>query len=263
MKIWSKDEEILLIEEIQILKNITLIAEQHKRSVGGIKARIKKIIDSKQENSKLTNLNEIIKTYFSNEQEKEEYFKKLIFNIKKNIYTTNSIEEIANLNIITEVQAKKILINIQNNDNDNLIKERIKNILNKTNFDEDELIIDINSFNSIEEIIQKYSNIKSSKIIMILKKYLKKDISSSKKNKILLLLKKDDEYTNTYDDDTFKIDNCAIINAIYECKEDINDLKGDIKDIKNRLNLILEKLNNEFLLKKNKSKNLIEVIKNT
>ena len=96
-KNWDETEEDKLIEEINKLININKICEKHQRHSGGVKARIKKLLDDPIKSNKLTNIASIIITYFGESTDrkltKEEYVT-ILKNIKANIYKYNFINEI-------------------------------------------------------------------------------------------------------------------------------------------------------------------------
>ena len=125
-KNWDETEEDKLIEEINKLININKICEKHQRHSGGIKARIRKILDDPVKSQKINDKTQIILRYFGeNEQKltKEEYIK-LLKNIKSNIFDFNSINDICILNNTDEYQVKKILEKIIEKEEDEKIKKK-------------------------------------------------------------------------------------------------------------------------------------------
>jgi hypothetical protein len=79
-KNWDDDEEETLIKEINKQTSINSICEKHQRHSGGIKARIRKILDDPVKSQKINDKTQIILRYFGeNEQKltKEEYIKLL------------------------------------------------------------------------------------------------------------------------------------------------------------------------------------------
>ena len=77
-KNWDEDEEEKLIKEINKQTSITSICEKHQRHSGGIKARIRKILDDPVKSQKINDKTQIIISYFG---ENEKKLTKLNFSI--------------------------------------------------------------------------------------------------------------------------------------------------------------------------------------
>ncbi len=79
-KLWDKEEDNNLLEEINKLYDIKKISEIHKRSEGGIRARIKKFIDNEEYSKKIEDKTEVLKKYFTGDNIDD--YKNLVTNIK-------------------------------------------------------------------------------------------------------------------------------------------------------------------------------------
>ena len=66
-KNWDNIEEEQLVKEINKLVDMDKICSIHKRHIGGIRARIKKIIEDPNTNDKLIDKTKILLKYFSQE----------------------------------------------------------------------------------------------------------------------------------------------------------------------------------------------------
>lgn len=255
MKIWNMEEENLLLEEVNNLLEIEIIASKHKRTVGGVRARIKKIIVNNNLNIKLDNLSEVVKKYFSGDNDED--LKKLIIKIKNNILSYKSIIEISTTNKISENQCKKILLSLMKNENDFNIKDKIKKLLENNNFNETELLDNILEYNNIDEIKKKFHQLKNSKLIMILTKFLKNDnLEINKKQRINYILKKENDDNFDNNTESNKTEHYLLIKAINNFHDELKDVKSEIFDINNRIKLLIDKIDGSHNLKINKSKNL-------
>ena len=207
-KKWDNDEDNKLISQINQLKDIDQIMKNHKRSIGGITARIQKIIDDPNLNSQLKNKNNIIMKYFSNNKNKSldnNYFvnnnlDKYKEEITKNILNFNSIIEINNKYNLSLNETTKILKEIVNNNNLDMSKILRLNYLLNNDEEENEI------------------NILNNK-----KKYNK---NSNKNN-----------YNDNNNNDNN--DNSNLINLINKLFDEIKSIKSDIFDIRNRVKIIM------------------------
>ncbi len=219
-KNWEKDEEEKLIGEINKLVSIDKIAEKHQRYIGGVRARIKKILEDPIKSNKITDKAQVVIKYLAENEEKiqlskEEYVQALK-NIKTNIYKYNNISEIITENNINEYYAKKILEKISENNDDNKFVKKINTLLNQKDIKDNKdnkdnknnkitildkpnnsnepanLIINhILDFYSVFTIKKVFTNLEIDEIREILKKYLLiENPNQEKKNKIKFILKK-------------------------------------------------------------------------
>ena len=69
-KNWEKDEEEKLIGEINKLVSIDKIAEKHQRHIGGVRARIKKILEDPIKSNKITDKAQVVIKYLAENEEK-------------------------------------------------------------------------------------------------------------------------------------------------------------------------------------------------
>jgi hypothetical protein len=281
-KNWNLEEENILINEVNNLMDINLISEKHERQVGGIKARIKKILDEPLKSDKLLNKTEIIKKYFVDN--KEEY-KNIVNNIYSNILNYWNLNDIKKENNIYDNQIIKILNNILVKESNLSIKNRIMLILNLNDYDNYEKIIieKILEFNSIYEIHKKYKTMPVNNIKNLLKNYLKIDNPDlNKKEKIKYILKSyketKDKYSNSDDSIEIKnnksniehnksniehnknniennVDLKEILKILNNIEYQIKEMKADIFDINKRVKYIFDKKYNDSI--ENNSKLII------
>ena len=92
-KYWSEEEENILINEINELKNINDIIKDHDRKMTGIIMRIEKIIENPEKSKKIININNVVLKYLSNKNEYSINYDELYSNILK----YNSLEEISDV----------------------------------------------------------------------------------------------------------------------------------------------------------------------
>lgn len=261
-KNWDETEENKLIESINKLVHINKIAEKHQRQIGGVRARIKKIIDDPNKSSKIKNINEIIVQYFgettNSTLSKEEYIN-LLKNIKSNVFKYNTLGDILEENNIGEYQAKKILEKIiEKEDSDSKIKKKINKLLNsKVETDNNKIIIDneqskvplsnshekqiidfIMDFDSLFTIKKVFTNLEINDIKTILKDYLQSDnVLPDKKTKIKFILKKykhskeEDFYDKEFDAEKIK-KKIFVLNTT----EQKNNINNKIVTLQNNFN---------------------------
>ena len=254
-KNWDDEEEEKLIKEINKQINMNSICEKHQRHSGGIKARIRKILDDPVKSNKINDKTQIILTYFGeNEQKltKEEYIK-LLKSIKSKIFDYNSINEIILENNTDEYQIKKILEKIIEKEEDLKIKKKISKLLNSKNESDNKITINNNinkieinnnlndyekiiidyllDFDSVFTIKKVFINLEIDEIKNILKKYLQSDSpDTEKKNRIKFILKKykiskeEDFYDKEFDVEKVKK------------KLQLNGLLGEKKNVQNKIN---------------------------
>jgi hypothetical protein len=261
-KNWDDDEEEKLIKEINKQININIICEKHQRHSGGIKARIRKILDDPLKSNKINDKTQIILTYFGeNEQKltKEEYIK-LLKSIKSKIFDYNSINEIVLENNIDEYQIKKILEKIIEKEEDLKIKKKISKLLNSINESDNKIVINNNinkielnnnsndyekiiidyllDFDSVFVIKKVFTNLEIDEIKNILKKYLQSDSpDTEKKNRIKFILKKykiskeEDFYDKEFDVEKVKkkLQQNGLFNEKNNLQNKINYLENNIE----------------------------------
>jgi len=241
MKIWNIEEEQQLIEEINKLLNINKICENHKRTIGGIKARLKKIIDGKNKD-KIKNISEVIKTYFTSDTEKYDINKKLMTNIHDKLLGYDTIDEIKEEFKITELEIKSILFKLLKKETNVLYKSKLNKLINSS-------IIDIIlNCNSINDIIIKNDYLKVEDVYNILNNILRSDILDIiKRERIKILIKKYDE---------IEYDN--IIENNKENKKNKENEESEENTINNEILIVLKELKSEI----NNIKLNIDIIKN-
>jgi hypothetical protein len=296
-KNWDETEEDKLIEEINKLININKICEKHQRQVGGVKARIKKLLDDPVKSNKLTNIASIIITYFGESTDrklnKEEYVG-ILKNIKANIYKYNCINEIVLENNIDEYQIKKILEKINEKEEDTKIKKKINKLLNNKNEQdiqddnkihiqdnpnnnpndyENIIISNLLDFDSVFTIKKVFTQLEITEIKSILKKYLQLDnIDSDKKSRIKFILKKykisneEDYYDNEFDVEKVKkkifSNNLNNINNINNQKNNLQSKVNFVQNgVNNMSNSIINYGNQDIILVLNEIINQIKNIK--
>jgi len=247
MKIWDSEEEDKLIDEINNLLDIKQIAENHKRTEGGIKARLKKIIDSNKKD-KLKEMTKIIKKYFTTEYDKEDLNNKMINNIHDKILGYDKISEIIEEFKISELEVKKILYDLLDKEKNVLYKSKLNSLINESILD---IIL---SCNSLNDIIIKNPYLKIGNVNTILKNILKNNIIDfTKKERIKILIKK---YNEIIDNSEESINNKIIkknnnYKKITIAPDDINhsnnsdsdDSDSDDSDKDNIINKVNNKVN--------------------
>jgi hypothetical protein len=296
-KNWDETEEDKLIEEINKLVNINKICEKHQRQVGGVKARIKKLLDDPVKSNKLTNIASIIITYFGESTDrkltKEEYVG-ILKNIKANIHKYNCIGEIILENNIDEYQIKKILEKINEKEEDTKIKKKINKLLNNKNEQdniqddntntnantnnqnnisneyENIIISNLLDFDSVFTIKKVFTQLEISEIKSILKKYLKSDnMDSEKKSRIKFILKKykisneEDYYDKEFDAE--KVKKKIFSNISNNLNNQKNNLQSKVNFVQNSINntsnQIINYGNQDIILVLNEIINQIKNIK--
>lgn len=300
-KNWDETEEDKLIEQINKLININKICEKHQRQAGGVKARIKKLLDDPVKSNKLTNIASIIITYFGESADrkltKEEYVT-ILKNIKANIYKYNCINEIVLENNIDEYQIKKILEKINEKEEDTKIKKKINRLLNNKieqdykdiqddnkiyiqdkntsnqnhipNEYENIIISNLLDFDSVFTIKKVFTQLEITEIKSILKKYLQLDnIDSDKKSRIKFILKKykisneEDYYDNEFDAE--KVKKKIFSNNINNLNNQKNNLQSKVNFVQNGINNISNSVinfgNQDIILVLNEIINQIKNIK--
>ncbi len=276
LKKWDKEEDDLLLNEINRLDDIIKICSVHKRKIGGIQARIKKLIEDEEYSKKIVDKTEVLKKYSTDELDN---YKNLVNEIKNKIQIHVSVKDIAKAHNISQSYVLKILYNLQKFNKDLNIKtlERVNSIINsyekfnQTPSDKykKDIIENIKNYSSIDEIIEEYEELKESDVMEILKEYiLSSNPNSNKKDKIKSLLKKlknqrkkikknkDSDDSNYSDDDNLQkksqkniketILNDELVKKLYDeiklVKSDIQNIKKDIGFIKK---FIIENRNND------------------
>jgi hypothetical protein len=242
MKVWDKDEETQLIEEINSLLDISKIADKHKRTVGGIKARLKKIIDNKT-SDKIKNISNVIKKYFTSEFDKKDINSTISNSIHSKLLGYETIEEIVDEYKIEELEVKSILYKLLNKEKNTLYKSKINKLINGS-------IIDIIlNCHTINDIILKNDYLKTEDVYLILNNILKGEVLDIiKRERIKIIIKKYEEIIDDIDDkednknnykdtkDRYKqeqqIDNNEIYALLKEIQKDMRDIKSDIYMIK-------------------------------
>jgi len=239
MKVWDKDEESQLIEEINSLLDISKIADSHKRTVGGIKARLKKIIDNKT-SDKIKNISNVIKKYFTSEFDKKDINSTISNSIHSKLLGYETIEEIIDEYKIEELEVKSILFKLLNKEKNTLYKSKINKLINSS-------IIDIIlNCHTINDIILKNDYLKTEDVYLILNNILKGEVLDIiKRERIKIIIKKYEEIIDDVDDkDNYKnntkdkykqeqqIDNNEIYALLKEIQKDMRDIKSDIYMIK-------------------------------
>jgi hypothetical protein len=245
MKVWDKDEENQLIEEINSLLDISKIADSHKRTVGGIKARLKKIIDTKN-SDKIKNISNVIKKYFTSEFDKKDINSTISNSIHSKLLGYETIEEIVDEFKIEELELKGILFKLLNKEKNTLYKSKINKLINSS-------IIDIIlNCHTINDIILKNDYLKTEDAYLILNNILKGEVLDIiKRERIKVIIKKYEEIIDDMDDkdnknnrnnykdnkDKYKqeqinIDNNEIYELLKEIQKDMRDIKSDINMIK-------------------------------
>ena len=237
MKVWDKDEETQLIEEINSLLDISKIADKHKRTVGGIKARLKKIIDNKT-TDKIKNISNVIKKYFTSEFDKKDINSTISNSIHSKLLGYETIEEIIDEFKIEELEIKSVLFKLLNKEKNILYKSKINKLINSS-------IIDIIlNCHTINDIILKNDYLKTEDVYLILNNILKGEVLDIiKRERIKIIIKKyeeiiddvEDNYKDNYKDkykQDEKIDNNEIYVLLKEIQKDMRDIKSDIYMIK-------------------------------
>lgn len=242
MKVWDKDEENQLIEEINNLLDISKIADKHKRTAGGIKARLKKIIDSK-DTDKIKNISNVIKKYFTSDFDKKDINSTISNSIHSKLLGYETIEEIVDEYKIEELEVKSILFKLLNKEKNTLHKSKINKLINSS-------IIDIIlNCHTINDIILKNDYLKTEDVYLILNNILKGEVLDIiRRERIKIIIKKYEEIIDDVDDkdddknnykDTKnkykqdeKIDNSEIYALLKEIQKDMRDIKSDIYIIK-------------------------------
>ena len=242
MKVWDKDEENQLIEEINNLLDISKIADSHKRTVGGIKARLKKIIDNKT-SDKIKNISNVIKKYFTSEFDKKDINSTISSSIHSKLLGYETIEEIVDEYKIDELEVKSILFKLLNKEKNTLYKSKINKLINGS-------IIDIIlNCHTINDIILKNDYLKTEDVYLILNNILKGEVLDIiKRERIKIIIKKyeeiiddiddKDDKDNKYNKNNYKykqeqqIDNNEIYAILKEIQKDMKDIKSDVYMIK-------------------------------
>jgi hypothetical protein len=241
MKVWDKEEENQLIEEINSLLDISKIADKHKRTVGGIKARLKKIIDSK-DTDKIKNISNVIKKYFTSDFDKKDINSTISNSIHSKLLGYETIEEITCEFKIEELEVKGILFKLLNKEKNTLYKSKINKLINSS-------IIDIIlNCHTINDIILKNDYLKTEDVYLILNNILKGEVLDIiRRERIKIIIKKYEEIIDDIDDkddkDNYKhtkdkykqelqIDNNEIYALLKEIQKDMRDIKSDIYMIK-------------------------------
>lgn len=197
-KKWDKEEDDQLLNEINRLDDITKICNVHKRKIGGIQARIKKLIEDKEYSKKLNDKTEVLKKYSTDEFDN---YKNLVNEIKTKIQTYVCVKDIAKAHNISQSYVLKILYNLQKFNKDLNIKtlEKINSLINsheKFNLKpidkhKKDIIDNIKNYSSIDDIIEEFEELKESDVMEILKEYiLSPNPNSNKKDKIKSIFKK-------------------------------------------------------------------------
>ncbi len=293
-KNWDETEEDKLIEQINKLININKICEKHQRQVGGVRARIKKLLDDPIKSNKLENIAQIIITYFGESTDrkltKEEYVE-ILKNIKANIFKYNSMGEIVIENNIDEYQIKKILEKINEKEENPKIKKKINKLLNNynkepettnnnnkifingddnTNINENIIITNILEFDSVFTIKKVFAQLEISEIKSILKKYLQlENIDLDKKSRIKFILKKykisneEDYYDKEFDAE--KVKKKIFSNTANNINNQKNNLYSKVNigqnSINNIGNPIINYSNQDIILVLNEIINQIKYLK--
>jgi hypothetical protein len=244
MKVWDKEEETQLIEEINSLLDISKIADKHKRTVGGIKARLKKIIDSK-DTDKIKNISNVIKKYFTSDFDKKDINSTISNSIHSKLLGYETIEEITDEYKIKELEVKGILFKLLNKEKNTLHKSKINKLINNS-------IIDIIlNCHTINDIVLKNDYLKPEDVYLILNNILKGEVLDIiRRERIKIIIKKYEEIIDDIDDkddkddknnykdtkDKYKqeqqIDNNEIYALLKEIQKDMRDIKSDIYMIK-------------------------------
>ena len=242
MKVWDKDEETQLIEEINSLLDISKIADKHKRTVGGIKARLKKIIDNKT-TDKIKNISNVIKKYFTSEFDKKDINSTISNSIHSKLLGYETIEEIIDEFKIEELEIKSVLFKLLNKEKNILYKSKINKLINSS-------IIDIIlNCHTINDIILKNDYLKTEDVYLILNNILKGEVLDIiKRERIKIIIKKyeeiiddiddKDDKDNKYNKNNYKykqeqqIDNNEIYAILKEIQKDMKDIKSDVYMIK-------------------------------
>ncbi len=258
-KSWDNIEEEQLVKEINKLIDIDKICNNHKRQIGGIRARIKKIIEDPNLSDKLIDKTQIVVKYFSQEQNntlsKEDFvkYKKLITSNLFNFSNINDISEELDIkkeivliifnSILKKEQddniIKKINKLIKNEKNINTVEINNNSVnkknINKEETNENEIINNIKEFSSVFMIKKVYSELDINEIILILKNYIKSEnCEIKKKDQIKSILKKykmcKEEDT---DDENFDINKYKNKCKIISLKNNINNKTDKIDKIIN------------------------------
>ncbi len=287
-KKWTGEEENQLINEVNKLEEMDKICESHQRQPGGIIYRLKKILDNEDLSKKIDqNVRaQILNKYFSNKyfsNTSKEKFIEHSQNIHSSLPIYKSIDEIIKDTSLSEFYVIKILNYLVQKEKNVSNKLKLEKILGSVVYDEnniDKLIIEnIFYFKTFDDIIKRFSKTKKSKIMDVLKNYLKLSNPDKKiKEKIKAILKdyRDkkncdsgsvDDQESTSDntnDSTYKKksqdlslnndtdDNDQIISNLFKMvleiknnmniiKKDIFDIKADIFDMNKRIKCIYEK----------------------
>lgn len=228
-KNWDDNEEDKLIIELNKQNNLKDICDKHQRESGGIRARIKKILDDPNKSNRLTDKTQTILKYFSNDHNqmsKEEYIT-VLKTIKSNILNYNNIKQIIDSNNINDKLAKNILEKILSKEPDfktknhinKLIKDKLNpsiesknnsnysNSNNNINLSSNKLIINyINDFDSVFTIKKVFDKLEIDDILGILKEYIKSENPlKEKKDRIKFIIKRyrevkeEDDYDKEFD----------------------------------------------------------------
>ncbi len=110
-KIWTKDEEMLLTKYLNDGLSLISISELHRRSIGSIESRIKKLFEDKI-------INDIIYNKYINWSENE---KKLLI---KNLQNNLNLEELSKLHSRSVSTIKNCIIDLIMNKEVKIIQER-------------------------------------------------------------------------------------------------------------------------------------------
>ncbi len=266
-KNWDSSEEEKLINQINKLEEMDKICQIHKRQIGGIRARIKKIIDDPFKSNKIKDKADVIIKYFSTDNSslsKEEYIK-IKLNIKKNIFNYSTTQDISLEHNINNDLVIKILNSILKKEEDEKINKKINKILKKSNYDddeqiknnidnknkinnkqnsekinfndEDEIINNIKEFSSVFMIKKVYNNYDIGEIIDILKNYIKSESCEAKKKELVK----------------------SILKKYKMCKEeDSDDERFDVYKYKNKCknNLLINNKSGEKIINQNINQNI-------
>lgn len=202
-KLWDKDEEEQLINEINTLTDIDKIIKNHDRKITGITMRIEKIINDPEKSKKIYDQNQVILKYLeSNKPKYNVDYNELYTNILK----YHSIEDISNNYNKVPLPKIKIILNnfLKKNDIDTTKKLRIKCLLK--------------SKDDLDFAEDLYSN----------------QVPNNKN------IKTDDKDFKSDNKDSQTDNN--IISVMLSLIGEIKSIKTDIFDIKSRVKIIMDKV---------------------
>jgi hypothetical protein len=248
IKLWNEEEEKKLVEEINELKNITEIVNNHKRTTKAITMRIEKILNESKYKELIKNISEIKNIYLTKESPKYKVDYNLVY---ENILKYKTLQQIAETYNINVIHVKKILEFLVKKENIEMPKLlRIKSLLNS----EDNMELGINTLANSESI----SNLESLMLSMLNEfKILKTDIFDLR-NRVKIIMEavdkkekkhKKDKKNKNVDGDTIitsSIKNKKSNKNIIEDNDDSDNSSIKTNSKKNKKNIIVFEENIEI-----------------